>query len=358
MCKPVTEGGAGGKPMGDVVAREPELFAASVELKPPSGAYFAASMLVWPAIVSLPLLLSRHYSSIWDPYWTAFPRPASARTARPSPLGLSLGLAAVAVGMVATLIYRWLRRHALPARVAAAAAAAVTKPIGVGGAAMAAGAAATAVEAQRPGPIQAKGAPAYLFREGVATHLSQPEGFLLLGGYLCLYWLSGAMPTSYYAFEGGVQWHLVAAQLLLQDAVQYTMHRLEHEASAAFYQLSHKPHHRFTNPRIFDAFNGSAADTICMILIPLLVTSRLVRCNVWSYMAFGSLYANWLTLIHSEYPHAWDPAFRALGLGTAADHHVHHKLFRFNFGHTFLYWDWACGTYRHPRNVGVFNRGV
>jgi hypothetical protein len=47
-----------------------------------------------------------------------------------------------------------------------------------------------------------------------------------------------------------------------------------------------------------------------------------VHCNVWSYMAFGTIYASWLTLIHSEIQHPWDPVFRKLGLGTASDHHV------------------------------------
>ena len=79
------------------------------------------------------------------------------------------------------------------------------------------------------------------------------------------------------------------------------MHRAEHAISPYLYRLSHKPHHRFTNPRLFDAFNGSVADTILMILVPLYTTAVCVRgVNVWSYMAFGSLYANWLTLIHSE----------------------------------------------------------
>jgi lathosterol oxidase len=39
-----------------------------------------------------------------------------------------------------------------------------------------------------------------------------------------------------------------------------------------------------------------------------------------------------LTLIHAEYRHPWDPLFRALGWGTAADHHVHHSLFKYNYG--------------------------
>jgi len=65
-------------------------------------------------------------------------------------------------------------------------------------------------------------------------------------------------------------------------------------------------------------------------------------------MAFGSVYANWLTLIHSEYPHIWDKAFRLFGLGTAADHHVHHKFFKFNYGHLCMWYDMLCRTYRHP----------
>lgn len=50
-----------------------------------------------------------------------------------------------------------------------------------------------------------------------------------------------------------------------------------------------------------------------MILVPMVITARLVDANVWSYMAFGSLYANWLTMIHSEHAHPWDSFFRTLG---------------------------------------------
>ena len=60
-----------------------------------------------------------------------------------------------------------------------------------------------------------------------------------------------------------------------------------------------------------------------------------------------------------RYAHPWDkPLFRRLGFGTAADHHVHHALFKSNFGHLFMYWDWLCGTYQDPKDVGKFNPGV
>lgn len=129
------------------------------------------------------------------------------------------------------------------------------------------------------------------------------------------------------------------------------MHMLEHSTTKlwpAFYQATHKAHHRFINPRLFDAFNGSVGDTVFMILVPLYATACLVHCNVWSYMAFGTLYANYLTLIHSEYTNPWDTTFQYLGIGTAGDHHVHHSKFFYNYGHLFTYWDRILGTYQSP----------
>jgi len=243
----------------------------------------------------------------------------------PSPVGLTLGILAVIIGQIFVLVYFYVWKKGALGKLTS---------------------------------IQKAGPPTYDFAKGMMTHLAQPEGFVMLGAYLILTWMFGLMPASYYSFSGGVNWTHVALQLLLQDAVQSVMHLLEHVLHPRLYQLSHKPHHRFTNPKLFDAFDGSAADTFFMILLPLALTARLVNANVWSYMAFGSLYANWLTLIHAEYVHPWDGLFRLLRWGTAADHHVHHKLFVYNYGHLFMYWDILFGTYRNPNNVGVFNSGV
>lgn len=114
---------------------------------------------------------------------------------------------------------------------------------------------------------------------------------MLLGSYLSATWLLNLMPPTYYSFEGGIAWRYVASCLLVQDALQYTAHCMEHRVSAAFYRASHKPHHRFTNPALFDAFDGSLTDTVCMILVPLYATSRLVpQCNVWTYVSDPSLF--------------------------------------------------------------------
>lgn len=266
------------------------------------------SYLVWPAIVCVPLVFtsSDSYVKVFPKEWyDTEPRDFWDNRDRqwPSPLGLSLGLLAVVVGQFFMLLYFCARRHGFLGKTTS---------------------------------VQKEGARSYVLAEGLTTHLAQPEGFVLLGGYLIGTWMLGLMPTSYYSFTGGINWYHVILQLLLQDSIQYGMHLFEHNASSWIYKMSHKPHHRFTNPRLFDAFNGSVADTVLMILVPLIITARLVNANVWSYMAFGSLYANWLTLIHSEYAHPWDSLFRGIGFGTAADHHIHHKLFKFNFGHLFM----------------------
>jgi sterol desaturase/sphingolipid hydroxylase (fatty acid hydroxylase superfamily) len=280
--------------------------------------------LVWPLMFTLPLVLSSpnspfHYSLVFPESWYAYDPAVDS----PKPLGLTLGILAVAVGQFWVLLFFYLYKYGH-----------------------------LSVHGREPTSIQTKGARPYEFLEGLSTHLSQPEGFVLLGGYLSTTWLLNLMPKSYYSFEGTIQWQEVFLCLVMQDGIQYLMHYLEHVVSPAFYQLSHKPHHRFTNPRLFDAFNGSLPDTFCMITVPLFCTAHLVRnCNVWTYMAFGSSYACWLTLIHSEYTFPWDPIFRRLGFGTPADHHVHHKIFKYNYGHLFMWFDQLGGTYRDPKKL-------
>ena len=174
-------------------------------------------------------------------------------------------------------------------------------------------------------------------RDRVRSHLSQPEGFALLGIHLLGTWYLGLLPVSYYGTQGrGVNFHLVACQLLVQDFLQYLMHRAQHQ----FKWQSHQAHHRHRSPSFWDSFDGSPSDTCVMILAPLLVTAHAVPwCNVYDYMCFGSVYANWLCLIHSDAgPHAWDEAFEAIGLGTPRYHHIHHRYPHRHFGHLVQWW--------------------
>jgi len=289
--------------------------------------------LVWPGIVALPLCLTHGdtYASVFPREWYSIETSSDGATI-PKPLGLCLGIVAVAIGHVFVVVYHYF--HAYHPK----------QPFGA------------------PVPIQKRAskqtkepsddAPkdVALFASRLGRHLCQPGGFAVLVAYLSGTWMYGLMPPSYYRLDaGGVNWLHVALQLLCVDAFQYIMHLLEHRVSSVVYRLSHKPHHKFTDPNLFDAFDGSLTDTSLMILIPLFATTRAVPvANVWSYMAFGSLYANHLSLIHSECWHCWDGIFEATGVGTPGDHHVHHAKFGYNFGHLFTYWDRLAGTYRHP----------
>eukprot|EP00755_Sulcionema_specki_P012383 Sspe_Gene.51268::Locus_28478_Transcript_1_1_Confidence_1.000_Length_1097::g.51268::m.51268/K00227/SC5DL, ERG3; Delta7-sterol 5-desaturase len=261
------------------------------------------SAAVWSAMVTVPAVLTAGdlYTYVFPDVWLEW-----------SPLGLCLGLFAVVVSQLAVIAYHWARHSSR-----------LTAP-----------------------DSHHVDVPQYSFREGVLSHVLQPEGILLLGTYLTLTWIGGVMPPSYYSFQGGIEWGLVLSQLLCTDLVQTALHLVEHKASMSLYRASHKPHHRFVNPRLFDAFNGSVTDTVLMILIPLVITAQMIHANVWSYMTFGALYSGWLTLIHSEWPHPWEPLFRRVGFGTSADHHVHHAAFVYNYGHIFMYWDKLAGTYR------------
>jgi sterol desaturase/sphingolipid hydroxylase (fatty acid hydroxylase superfamily) len=297
----------------------------------PHGILPWASAIVWPLILTMPLFMTSSYSP--SSYQQLFPLdwykfdPAKDS---PKPLGLTLGILAVVVGQIFVLIIFFAFKYGYLSG------------------------------NEEPTSVQTKGARPYEFLEGLLTHISQPEGFILLGGYLIGTWMLHLMPNSYYSFEGGIHWPQLFACLVIQDTIQYVIHRLEHDLHPKFYQISHKPHHRFTNPRLFDAFNGSFTDTICMIIVPLYMTANLVHCNVWTYMAFGSMYANWLTLIHSEYAFPWDGLFHLIGFGTPADHHVHHAFFKYNYGHLFMWPDMVGGTFKHPREYApkAFNKHV
>ena len=296
------------------------------------------SVLVWPLMLTLPLLMTSSYSPIsyakvFSKTWYEYEYDENGVN-KPKPLGLILGLLAVAVGQVFVwlIFYIYKFGHILPKY--------DNEDDGQS----------DNRKRREPNSIQVKGARKYDFMEGLITHISQPEGFILLGSYLAGTWMYNLMPISYYNFEGTIQYDKVILCLFIQDILQYISHRLEHDLSPTIYKMCHKSHHKFINPRLFDAFNGSTTDTIVMILIPLYITANIVHdCNVWTYMAFGSTYANWLTLIHSEYYFPWDNTlFYYLGFGTPADHHVHHAFFKYNFGHLFMYMDMLFGTYKNP----------
>jgi hypothetical protein len=153
------------------------------------------SLGVWPLIVVLPLVLTRnnYYEKVFSREWY----DPEMNKEWPSPLGLTLGIVTVGIGQIFSILYHWLH-----------------------------------VRVYLFGPvvrIQKNGSEHYDFWREARLHLSQPEGFVMLGLYLTGTWMCKLMPASYYSFEGGIDWPKVLAQLLLQDGLQCGMHIVEHE---------------------------------------------------------------------------------------------------------------------------------
>lgn len=236
----------------------------------------------------------------------------------PSPRGLLMGYAGVFIGQAVVLAYYCVRRFVL-----------------------------------KSPTIQLKPPPDTTLAVDLWSHVSKPESFLMVMGYLALVWMFRILPESYYNLDAPVDWWHVFLQFVIVDFFTYVDHLIEHQWRW-FYGKSHKAHHKFVSPKLYNAFNGAPLDTFSLIVIPLVLTSQLVHASTWSFMAFGCLYASVFTLIHCEYEAPWDPVLSAVGIGVAADHHVHHALFKFNFGHFFTWYDRLFGTYMSPHDVKRF----
>lgn len=105
------------------------------------------------------------------------------------------------------------------------------------------------------------------FFDDAVHHVKRVE-LLLLVPYLAVTWMLNLMPSSYYDLNSAPSAGDVILQLLFVDFFTYSFHLILH-TFPKLYIPSHKPHHKFTNPQLFDAFNATVIDTVCLILFPL-----------------------------------------------------------------------------------------
>ena len=105
------------------------------------------------------------------------------------------------------------------------------------------------------------------FFQDAFKHVKRIE-LLLLVPYLSLTWMFNMMPQSYYDVSSAPSALDVIAQLLLVDFFTYSFHVVLHTISK-LYKASHKAHHKFTNPQLFNAFDATIVDTVFLILFPL-----------------------------------------------------------------------------------------
>merc|ERR1712146_240958 len=120
--------------------------------------------------------------------------------------------------------------------------------------------------------------------------------FFMLVPYLSITWMFKLMPESYYDLEAPVSVLNVFLQFAVYDLITYIIHRVQHKVEAVY--VTHKDHHAYINPHLFNAYSGSVQDTTMLILIPLYLTvvtlaSIGVHISQQDYAWFGMLYANY-----------------------------------------------------------------
>jgi len=138
----------------------------------------------------------------------------------PNPDGLLCGLAGAGIGQICCVAYQYLRRQVL-------------------------------LKSSSKKLIQLRKLEySRSFVQDVLAHMQRVELFLLVP-YLSLTWMFSLMPESYYDIESPCNFFHVLVQLLVVDFFTYVFHVGEHTISR-WYILTHKAHHKFTNPQLFN----------------------------------------------------------------------------------------------------------
>jgi len=134
------------------------------------------------------------------------------------------------------------------------------------------------------------------------------------------------------------------------DFSMYCVHFAQHKYRW-LYHRTHAIHHEIRCPTILVALTGHFPDTMLLVLFPLHFTYCIVPTNLITVSIFSAGAMFHLHAIHSEFKHAWDEAFGALGIVNTYDHHVHHLRPRKNLAHFFIAIDKVFGTYKNPKDM-------
>lgn len=133
--------------------------------------------------------------------------------------------------------------------------------------------------------------------------------------------------------------------VILYDAWFYWVHRLLH--SRPFYRF-HALHHKSVAPTVWsnhhesfgEALLNQAYYAIIVFVLPI----------PWQMLVLQKIYDQVSGMLgHAGFEHFASPAGRSpWPLASTVFHDQHHGSFRFNYGHTFSFWDRLMGTL-HPR---------
>mmetsp|Transcript_29904 Transcript_29904/g.99091 ORF Transcript_29904/g.99091 Transcript_29904/m.99091 type:complete len:304 (-) Transcript_29904:458-1369(-) len=151
---------------------------------------------------------------------------------------------------------------------------------------------------------------------------------------------------------------VLMAYFLAFDLMMWVIHFCQHY-NPWLYHHTHDQHHVIKSPTIVVALTGYLPDTVLLIILPFHLVQCIVPCgNFVTVFAFSAISLWHLHMIHSEFPHPWDPMLHKLGLVTTHDHHAHHLRPKKNLAHFFTFYDKLFGTYIDPSKLSqLVSRG-
>mmetsp|Transcript_21651 Transcript_21651/g.32388 ORF Transcript_21651/g.32388 Transcript_21651/m.32388 type:complete len:307 (-) Transcript_21651:172-1092(-) len=196
------------------------------------------------------------------------------------------------------------------------------------------------------------------YRYDWKTALTRPEGISAVVAWIVFTIVTGPLtgvfdivPPAIKDLTPTVKPLVLLAYFLVFDLMMWCIHCLQHYWPW-LYHHTHDQHHLIKSPTIVVALTGYLPDTCLLIIVPLHATQWFVPCgNFVTIFAFASISLWHLHMIHSEFPHPWDPYLYKLGLVSTHDHHVHHLRPKKNLAHFFVMYDKMFGTYVDPASL-------
>jgi sterol desaturase/sphingolipid hydroxylase (fatty acid hydroxylase superfamily) len=138
----------------------------------------------------------------------------------------------------------------------------------------------------------------------------------------------------------------LVASVLLYDAWFYWVHRLLHWKP--MYSRFHALHHTSVTPTVYTNHHETIVEALLNQTYYFLIV--FVLPIPWPVLVAQKIYDQVSGMLgHAGYEHFASPMGRApWPLGSTVFHDQHHGYFRYNFAHTFSFWDRLMGTL-HPR---------
>lgn len=145
---------------------------------------------------------------------------------------------------------------------------------------------------------------------------------------------------------------MLVVSIVLYDTWFYWIHRLFH--TKALYRF-HAQHHKSLAPTVWSVHHESMLDSVLHQLYFVLIV--FVFPIPWPMLVLHKIYDQVTGMVgHAGFEHFASPLGRTpWPLSSTVFHDQHHSAFRYNYAHTFSFWDRVMGTL-HPQYDATLER--